>query len=109
MSEIRKQVQELVEEHLSRGRSRDVGLIGLISGLASIGEVLITIQRGTSQWGPIVLRLRQAIADTKAALKQTPQDGSLDALRAFADRQLAFAGVLEDELVQLEEGESTLA
>jgi hypothetical protein len=109
MSEIRNQAQELVDEHLSRGSANDAALIKLIAGLAAIGEVLAAVQAGTAHWGPIVLRLKKALADTKAALKRTQADAGLDALRTFAERQVAFAGAVEDELVQLEEQESTLA
>lgn len=108
MSETRNQVTELVEEHLSRS-GKDAPLIALVAGLAAIGELLTTIHRGNVKWGPIVLRLRQALGDTKAALALTQADASLDGLRAFAERQVAFAGVLEEELLMLEEGETTLA
>ena len=108
MSEERTQLKELVEEHLSRRSHKDAGLVGLITGLATIGEVLAATERGTAHWGALVLRLREAIASTKAALKQTRGDAGLIGLEAFADRELAFATVLEDEIVRLEEGESTL-
>ena len=84
-------------------------LQALLGGLGTIDEVLEVARRGTSKWGPIVLELREAIADTKDALAQTKDDATLERLRAFAERQLAFASVLEDELVRLEEDESTLA
>src|SRR4051794_6480389 len=109
MSEQEAQVRELVEEHLSRVNANDAGLSALLGGLYMIDYVIAVARKGTQQWGPVVLRLRQGIADTKAALKQTQSDATLERLRAFADRQLAFAEALEDELVSLEEDESTLA
>lgn len=108
MSEVRIQVKELVEEQLGRRGQKDAALVDAIAGLAAIHHVLATARRGTAHWGALVLRLREAIVGTKAALKQTQGDEGLAGLHAFADRELAFAAVLEDELVRLEEGESTL-
>jgi hypothetical protein len=108
MSETVTQLKELVEEHLARNVGKDAGLIALVGGLGAIARCLSTVQRGNGHWGPLVLELRQAAADTRAGLKAAGDDPGLERLRAFADRQLAFASALEDELVRIEEGESTL-
>ncbi|MEO8161485.1 MAG: hypothetical protein ABI588_08700 [Arenimonas sp.] len=106
--DARIQLRELVEDHLSRGYAKEFGLIGMITGLAVIGDALAEVQSGTGNWAAILERLRAGAKDVRAAVEHSRDDASLQRIRAFAERQLSFATLLEGEIVRLNAGQSTL-
>ena len=103
------QLRELVEDHLSRGAPQDMGIAALAVGLGAIGAALAEVQSGRANWSAVRERLRQGMKDTRAGLQIAHADRRLDALRGFAERQLTFAALLDDEIVRVTAGETTLA
>jgi hypothetical protein len=104
------ELQELVEDHLSRGKSDDISIAIVCYGLSRVGEALQRLQERSTNWGATLGLLRVGADAIRQGLPSLRQSGvPLDALLSLAERQLAFAELLQNEIVRLQAGETTLA
>ncbi len=101
-SDRARQLKEMIEDHLGRNYDKDAGLIAFI-----IADALALVQNDSGNWAAVLERLRAGLRDTRAAIEHTRDDGSLARLRTFAERQVAFAALLEQEIISLQADETT--
>jgi len=103
------ELRDLVEEHLRRGAAQEPALATACSGLAQIGEALQHVQASSENWGAIVGALRTGVTSLRQALPALRGEPSLRPLLIFAERQLGFAELLQQEIARTQSDESTLA
>lgn len=107
--EARAQLREMIEDHFGRDLPRNVGLIGLIGGLATLSSAFAEVQGTGGNWAVIREALKRGIVDTQAAMKHAHDDKGLERIRDFAERQVAFAAILRDDIETMLSGDSTVA
>lgn len=107
--DAKAELAELVEDHLSRqSNPASVALASVISGLASILTAYQDAQQKRGNWSTMLANLRKGDELVRPALPVLRGEGGSIALVAFADRQVYFAGMMADEIMRLQAGESTL-
>jgi hypothetical protein len=109
--DAKAELAELVEDHL--GRSADASsaaLAAVIVGLADILSAFEDAKLKKGNWGTMLGNLRKGDELVRAALPVLKAEGGsgVTAVVAFADRHLYFAGMMQDEIMRLQAGESTL-
>ena len=106
----RRELAELVDDHLTRGGTAEPAMAALTQGLALIGSVVDDVQARRGNWGAMLATLRKARANLDASLvlgaPATPTVN--DALAKYARRKYDFAALLIGEIERLQAGETTL-
>jgi len=97
-------------DHVSRGAgTATVALAAVISGLASIMTAYGDAQERRGNWGGMLANLKSGMTNIEPALPLLRSHGGpgFAAVIELAERELAFAAVMQDEIVRLQAGEST--
>jgi hypothetical protein len=102
------ELRDLIENHLGQSRPEQIALAGVCVGLGRIGAAFERAQDRPPNWGAALGELKRGIDDARAVLPMLKSQAGLAPLVGFAERQVAFAQLLRDEIVRLQAGESTL-
>lgn len=106
----RADLAEMVMDHLGRSAGpATAALAGVIAGLASIMIAYDDAQERRGNWGGMLANLRRGVTNIEAALPLLRSHGGagVAAVIELAERELAFAAILHDEIVRLQAGQST--
>jgi hypothetical protein len=108
--DARVELQELIESHLSRGKPDDV-VIGIVCyGVSRVGEGIQHLQAQSVSWGAALGCVRSGAEAIRQGLPLLrTRQAELAGLIRFGERQLAFAELLEKEIVRLQADQSTPA
>jgi hypothetical protein len=105
------QLADFVMDHLSHNANpANVSLIAVMSGLAKIFTAFGDAQGRKGNWGSMLDNLRGGIQLIDAALPHLRTDGGpgvADVIE-MAEREVVFARLVEDDIVRITAGESTL-
>lgn len=109
--DAKAELAELVEDHLREGA--DVAgnaLVSVVTGLASILAAYEDARQRKGNWAAMLANLRRGDELVRASVPilRTTGGSGFASLVAFADRQVYFAGMMQDEIMRLQSGESTL-
>lgn len=94
----RREISDLIENHLSVEFRKSAGLAALATGVSQIGAVFEAAQANDVDLRRLLGRMRQAIRELRAAIQFSETAAGADPLREFARRQLVFAELLERRL-----------
>jgi hypothetical protein len=106
-SEALKELQELVENTLSRGKQSDLPVAVVSYGLSRIGDAIQLIQDGSHNFGAVLGELRAGAELLRQGLPELRKDPGAAALVSLCERRLPFAELLQQEIVRLQAGETT--
>ena len=109
--DAKAELAELVEGHLRVGAdTASNALLSIVTGLASIVTAYDDARQRKGNWAAMLAKLRRGDELVRAALPilRSHGDTGFASLVAFADRQVYFAGMMQDEIMRLQSDESTL-
>lgn len=94
------ELRDLVDNHLSRGGTSDVVLGTVCVALSTLGSAMARVQERDENWEIVLDELRRGMRDLRVALPMLDAERDGASLRAFAERQLRFAQILEAAIVR---------
>jgi hypothetical protein len=105
------QLADFVMDHLSRnGSTANVALIAVMTGLSRLFAAFGDAQERKGNWGSMLDNLRGGIQLIDAGLPHLRTDGGpgvADVIE-MAEREVAFGRLVEEDIVRITAGESTL-
>lgn len=106
------QLADLVMDHLTRfgGTIETVSLASVIAGLASLFTAYSDAQERRGNWGAMLDNLRRGISNIEPALPHLRAHGGpgVASVIEMAERELGFAHDVQETILRLQSGESTL-
>jgi hypothetical protein len=94
--QVSQDLAEVVMDHLGRGPQTDLAVGTIANGLSRISSALHDIQERDGNWSNILRKLRTGVDEALRAHRCTGVAG----LMSFAERQLLFAELLEEEVLR---------
>jgi len=105
------QLADFVMDHLGRNASpANVALAAVMTGLARIFTAFDDAQERRGNWGSMLDNLRGGVQLIDAALPHLRTHGGpgVADVISMAEREVAFARLVEEDIVRITAGESTL-
>jgi hypothetical protein len=98
--QVAQDLAEVVMDHLGRGPQTDLAVGTIANGLSRISSALHDIQERDGNWSHILRKLRTGVDEVQISIEALRADGGagVTGLLSFAERQLLFAELLEEEV-----------
>jgi len=102
VAQIAPDLADVVMDHLSRGPHSDLAVATIANGLSRISSALHDIQERDANWSHILRKLRTGVDEVRISMDalRAQRCTGIAGLLSFAERQLLFAELLEEEVLR---------
>jgi hypothetical protein len=100
--QVSQDLAEVVMDHLGRGPQTDLAVGTIANGLSRISSALHDIQERDGNWSNILRKLRTGVDEVQISMEalRAHHCTGVAGLMSFAERQLLFAELLEEEVLR---------
>lgn len=100
--QVAQDLAAVVMDHLDRGPHTDLAVGTIANGLSRISSALHDIQEQDGNWSNILRKLRTGVDEVQISIEVLRAHSyvGVTGLVSFAERQLLFAELLEEEVVR---------
>ena len=100
--QVAQDLADVVMDHLDRGPQTDLAVCTIANGLSRISSALHDIQERDGNWSSILRKLRTGVDEVQISIEALRLNGvaGVAGLVSFAERQLLFAELLEEEVLR---------